>query len=272
MIQKKQTKLTKMKTKKLLALALCLVASVAFSQTDPFEGRPTSAGADVASDKDNVPAKKETFTAKLERYKSEGFKVAVVLGSGPITTKPQPVQTGSSSSLITQITLKGNLPSMEDDFAPLLESFIATMNESFNTDIFEAVDMKTIPYKESKFGNVDDWATTKYKMVVGYSVSPVYDYTAASGKYSAALSVNLHVVATEYINDPKKGVKMKFPIRAGNLGFYKSESYKSDNDPGFKTIDELHKVVNPPMGADLLMELQKEQDSKIPKFLEKRKK
>ena len=260
-----------MKTKNLLVFVLCLLVSAAFSQSDPFEGRPTSAGPDVASDIDNVPAKKETFTSKLERYKSNGFKVAVILRSEPITTKPQPVQTGSTSSLITQITLKGDLPSMKDDFAPLLESFIAAMNESFNTDIFEAVDMKTIPYKESKFGNIDDWATTKYKMVIEYSVSPLYDYTLAGGKYSAALSVNLHVIASEYINDPKKGVKKKFPIRAGNLGAYKSESYNSDNDPGFKTIDELHKVVNPHMGADLVAELQKEQDAKMDDFIKKRK-
>ncbi|MDH5474927.1 MAG: hypothetical protein OEX22_04490 [Cyclobacteriaceae bacterium] len=259
-----------MKTKKLLVFALCLVASVAFSQTDPFEGRPTSPGADVASDKENVPVKKESFTSKLERYKSEGFKVAVVLSSGPVTTKPQPVQTGSTS-LIKQITLEGNLPSMENDIKPLVENFTATMNETFSTDVFEIVDMKTIPYKEVKIGKVDDWGSTKYKMVITYSASPEYDYNLSAGKYSASLSINLNVTGLEYVNE-KGAVKIKYPIRVGNLGFYKSEAYETETDPAFKTIEELHTVVNPPLGAALLTELQKEQDGEMPKFLAKRKK
>lgn len=258
-----------MKINKVFVLVLCLVASSAFSQTDPFEGRPTSAGADVASDKDNVPVKKETFTAKLERYKSYGFKVAVVFYSGEIMTKaPNPSATTSAS---TQKTLKGSIPSLKNELTPLIEGFTATMNETFGTDIFEVVDMATIPYKALKFGNVDDWGPTKYKMVMSYSASPVYDYTFSGGKYSAELTVNLNVVATEYVND-KKGVKMKFPIRAGNLGFYKSASYESETDPGLKSVEELHALVNPPMGADLLMELQKTQDSNMDKFIEKRKK
>lgn len=255
--------------KKLLVFALCFVASFAFSQDDPFAGRPTSAGADVASDKDNIPAKKETFAAKLDRYKADGFKVAVVLYSGEITTKA--AAPSSTTSAVTQITLKEALPSIKSDLMPLAEGFTATMNETFGTDVFEIVDMSTIPYKEAKWGKVDDWGSTKYKMVVTYSVNPVYDYTLSGGKYSAALTVNLNVIATEFVNE-KKGVKMKYPIRAGNLGFFKSAEYETENDPGFKTVSELQTVVNPPMGADLLAELQKTQDEKMDKFIEKRKK
>ncbi len=261
-----------MKTKNLLLFAFCLIASVAFSQDDPFEGRSTTAGPDVASDKDNVPVKKESFTAKLERYKAEGFKVAVFLYSGEVTTKaPDP---NSTSDLLKNIMLKGSLPSMKSDFEPLLEGFITTMNETFNTDVFEVVDRSTIPYKEAKWGKVDDWGATKYKMVITYSANPMYDYEFASnmgGKYSAALTVKLNVIATEFVNE-KKGVKMKYPIRAGNLGFYKSTEWESEKNPEIKTIEELHALVNPPMGADLLAELQKEQDAKMDKFIEKRKK
>lgn len=229
-----------MKTKNLLLFALCLMASIAFSQTDPFEGRSTTAGADVASDKDNVPVKKESFASKLERYKSEGFKVAVVFYSGEVTTKA--AAPSSTTSAVKQITLKGKLPSMKNDFASLVKGFTATMNETFSTDVFEIVDMSTIPFKEAKWGKVDDWGATKYKMVVSYSASPVYDYSMFSGKYSANLTVNLNVVATEFVNE-KKGVKMKYPIRAGNLGFYKSPEWSSETDPGLKSIDELHALV-----------------------------
>jgi len=257
-----------MKTKNQLTIMLCMLGSVLFAQTDPFAGRPTSAGSDVASNKENVPAKKETFTAKIDRYKAEGFKVAVVLFSGDIKTKA-PIPT-ATTSVSTQITLEGSLPSVKEDLAPLLESFTATMNESFNTDIFEIVDMNAIPYKETKFGKVDDWGATKYKMVVMYYAEPIYDYMLSGSKYSAALNVNLNATATEFVNE-KGDVKMKYPIRAGNLGFFKSGVYETETDPGLKTIDELHALVNPPMGADLLAELQKEQDANMDKFIEKRK-
>jgi len=234
-----------------------------------FGGRSETPGADVASDKANVPVKKENFESKLARYQSEGFKVAVVFNSGSVRTKE--VAPSSTTSASSQLTLSGSLPSMKNDLMPLVEGFAATMNETFSTDVFEIVDLKNIPYKESKFGKVDDWATTKYKMVVTYSATPLYDYTLSGGKYAAKLTVNLSVVATEFVNE-KKGVKMKYPIRAGNLGYYQSAEWESENEPGFKTIDELHTAVNPPSEADLLAELQKEQAANMDKFIEKRKK
>lgn len=262
-----------MKTKNLLTFAMCLMVSVSFSQTDPYEGRSITAGVDVASPKDNVPVKKETFTAKLERYKKEGFKVAVILYSGKIATKAQ-VSGGAMGP--QQIMLKGDMPSMENNFLPLVEGFTAKMNETFSTDIFEIVDLKKIPYRESKWGKVDNWEVTKYKMVLGYNITPLYDYTFMRGvdgtsKYSAELTVHLNATAGEYVNE-KKGVKMKYIIRTGNLGHFESDSFVSETDPGIKTIEELHALVNPPMGADLLAELQKLQDKNMPEFIEKRKK
>jgi hypothetical protein len=248
---------------------LCLTAPVVFAQTDPFAGRSTTAGADVSSSKDNVPAKKESFTAKLERYKNEGFKVAVVFYSSEIKTKVAPPSSTTSAS--KQIVLDGSLPSIKSNLMPLVESFTATMNETFNTDVFEMVDINSIPYKESKWGKVDDWGITKYKMVISYTGSPTYDYTNSGGKYSASFVVNLNVVATEFVNE-KKGVKMKYPIRSGNLGLYRSPNWESDTNPGFKSIEKLETLVNPPSGSDLLAELQSEQDAHMDEFIKKRKK
>ena len=258
-----------MKTKTLLTFALSLLISVSFSQSDPFEGRSTSVSSDIASPKENVPAKKESFSSKLDRYKSDGFKVAVVLYSGDISTKlPNPSGSTSASS---QLSLEEGLPSIKEDLTPLVTGFTATMNETFGTDVFEVVDLSKIPYKESKWGNVDDWGATKYKMVVTYSANPEFDYSLSGGKYTAQLNVILNVVATEFV-DEKGKVKMKYPIRAGNLGSYNSPQWKSENDPGFKTVSQLQSVVNAPMGADLLVELQKAQDEKMDEFIEKRKK
>ena len=148
-----------MKNKTLLTMMLFLIFSVAYSQSDPeyYTDRPTTAGPDVESSKENIPVKKETFSAKLKRYKDEGFKVAIILSSGSITTKPN--NPNSTSTLMSQVVLKGNVPSMKDDFVPLVENFAAKMNEAFETDLFEIVDMKKIPYKETKFGKVDDCFT-----------------------------------------------------------------------------------------------------------------
>lgn len=259
-----------MKTKLLLNLILCGFANFVLAQDDPFAGRPTSPGADIASDKENIPLKKESFSDKLERYKSEGFKVAVVLYSGPITTKPKSTSS-TTTSLTTQIQLEGSLPSMAKDFAPLVESFVDQMNTAFATDVFEVVNLAKIPFREVTYGKLNAWESTKYKMVVNYSATPEYDYSYFDGSYTASLLINLHVIAREFVNG-KKGIKIKYLIRAGNLGFYRSESYKSDNNPGISSIDELNTVVNPPSASDLLMKLQKAQDEKMAKFIEKRKK
>jgi len=238
-----------------------------------FSGRPETAGPEVESFKENPPVKKESFTAKLERFKNEGFKVAVILSSAPTTTKP-PTSGGTMDS--KQITLAGSLPSMQEDFVPLLESFTAKMNETFGTDIFENVDIKTIPYREVQMGKVDDWEVTKYRMVLTYSITPQYNYQGTGnmtgdGKYEATFEVSLNVVGVEYVNE-KKGVKMRYPIRTGNLGFYKSGRYETEENPGINSVEELHALVKPISGSELVAELQKLQDEKMTKFIEKRKK
>ena len=97
-----------MKCKLTLLLALISIFEVAFAQEDPFVGRPASAGPDIASSKENVPAKKESFSAKIDRYQKEGFKVAMVLHSGEIKTMPPPVTatTGASDQIMLEDVLE----------------------------------------------------------------------------------------------------------------------------------------------------------------------
>jgi len=258
-----------MKNKILLTSMLFLIFSVAYSQSDPeyFANRSTTAGPDIESSKENIPVKKETFAGKLQRYKDNGFKVAVVLSSGPIKTKP--INPNSPSTLTRQLVLKGNIPSMKNDFTPLVENFVAKMNNTFETDLFEIVDMKKIPYKESKFGKIDNWEITKYKMVIVYNISPQYDYSVSgtsTNEYTAKFIVHSSAPGHEYVNT-KKGVKTKFPIRMGNMGFYTGKSLDSKSNLEVKTVQELHDLVNPITGADLVVELQKLQDEKIVKYI-----
>ena len=259
-----------MKKKFFLLISIGLFFGVANAQDDPFSGRPTVAGPDIASDKENVPEKKETLAAKLERYKKEGFKVAMVMESGPIKTMaPPPTTTPAAGG--GQIMLDGSLPSMKDDMTPLLESLTKKLNEEFNTDIFEIVDMRKIPYKEVNIGKADAWDLTKYRMVITYHATPVYDYNKFGSKYSATLKVNLNIIGMEWTNEKGK-VKIKYPIRTGNLGNYKSKEYESEADPAFRFIDDVVAAVDSPKGAALVAELQKVHNEKMPDLIDKLKK
>lgn len=281
-----------MKTRTLLTIALCFITAFAFSQlkglknqiksevsssveanvdadrAQYFEGRPTSPGPDVESFKENIPAKKESFTDKLARFKADGFKVAVVLYSGSIKTRPIP--TSTTTTVTTQKSLEGSLPSMRSDFVGMAEKLTAELNEAFSTDIFELVDMSKIPYREARMGKVDDWEVTKYRLVMTYTIQPEYDYNLSMDKYNGDFTVNLNLIGTEYENT-KKGVKMRYPLRAGNLGYFK-KAYSTEEDPGFSTVEELNAAVAPPTGNELVAELQKQQDENLPKVIEKLKK
>ena len=286
-----------MKLNRVLVMMLCLVATTSFSQikslmTTPdqknaqeaqeaakkaqealFANRPESPGPDVENFKENLPVKKESFDAKIVRFKKEGFKVAVKLYSGDIITKaPAPAGSGpSSSSGMKQISLSGSVPSIEADLQALVEAYTAKMNESFGTDIFEIVDMSTIPFKEAKWGKVDDWEVTNYRMVVNLSITPVYDYSSFSGKYSASLGVNLSAPIVEYVHE-KKGVKMRYPVRAGALGNFKTEIYNSDSSLGVDSTEDLQAIIKAPMGAELVTKLREVYDSKIEDYIAKIKK
>lgn len=239
------------------------------TEQDPFAGRPTSPGPDIATSKGNIPVKKESFTDKLARYKNEGFKVALVLSSGKITTKP--AGTIGTSTTMTQKELKGSLPSMKTDFESLAKGLTAKLNEAFATDLIELVDMKKIPFKESKLlGKVNNWEGTIYKLIINYTIQPEYDYNFSMNKYNGDFVVSMNIVGTEFVNE-KKGVKMRYPLRAGNLGYYK-KAYASEKDPGVTTVVELNELVAPPSGEELVAELQKQQDKNLPKIIEKLKK
>lgn len=281
-----------MKSKTLLTILLCICTSIAFSQIKAlknqinsakaeseekaansdrgkyFEGRPDSPGPDVESFKENIPAKKESFTDKISRYKEQGFKIAVVLYSGSIKTKPVP--TSTTTTITTQRSLDGSLPSMRDDFTGIAQDFTDKLNNEFNTDVFELVDMKKIPYREARFGKVDDWEVTKYRLVMTYTIQPEYDYNYSMERYNGDFVVNMNVVGTEYENT-KKGVKMRYPIRLANMGYFKKE-YASEEELSISTVDELNALVNPPSGSEIAMQLQKSMEENMPKFIEKLKK
>lgn len=239
-----------------------------------YADRSETPGADVASDKQNIPVKKESFEALLARYKENGFEIAVQFTTGPVYTKA-PSSSGNQSSMNLnngdrQIVLSGSLPSMKNELAPLASSFAKKMNEEFNTDLFKVIDMKTMPYKETKYGKKDNWEATKYKMVVIYTVNLVYDYRIEGKYWKADFNANMNVRGTDYQYDKKKGVKLK-GVFNGSLGGF-NVSLEQEEAFGVKKVEELDAIVNPPKGEGLLQELEDAQAMKFEKFIEKLKK
>jgi hypothetical protein len=260
-----------MRKKLILLIGVSLVCNLAYSQVDRFEGRTTTANADIASAKENVPVKKESFTSKLERFKKEGFKVAVVLNSSSISSKREVITTSAGKQTgITQIEIEGSIPSMKEHFSPLVISLATELNKEFNTDLFEVVNMDNIPYTEDKWGNKkDDWGSTKYRMVVSYEVHPEFDYYFVNLEkvYKASLKTDLYIYILEYINT-KKGVKQKNSLTAG-MGYYSTDVVKTENDPNIANIEELKSLVSPPSGEDIAVELQNLQNKSMTDFISK---
>jgi len=283
-----------MKTKLLLTATLCLIASVSFSQLKSlagvgisdeekamkeemkkreearFAGRPETPGEDITNFNENVPAKKEKFTDKMARFKSEGFEVAVVLNSGKIYTTP--ITSGLTKEEFDKfhnVSLEGSLTSMYDSFTAIRDSYIAKMNKTYNTDVFVPVNMKNIPYREIKGHKVDNWEDTKYKIYIILTIQPEYSYGVAKNKdYSAKLLVNIYAPIMETYNAKGK-VKIKQHVLNAGLGRYESETTKFAAKPDITKIEELAELVNTPSTEDIITKLQEAYNERIDKYIEK---
>ncbi|GEM_PF-4837629 len=249
-----------MKTNTLVLIFILFTSTIVVAQ----EGILTSSP--------NIPAKKESFAAKIERYQNEGFKAAVVISISPLATaRPS---SGSGPTMMNEaleskdIVLEGETRMDKSDFIRLAEAYAAKMNETYSTDIFVVVDPGAMPTRSTRVaGDVPDWGQTLYKLVVSYSIAPQYQFEKSGDKYTAKYLVNQAAPIIEYTND-KKGIKMKYPVRMGSLGFY-TISHEGEDLAGLTTLDELNAIVNPPLGTDLATKLIEAMNEKMPDYLKK---
>ena len=271
--------------KKILTLFAVLLAVNVFSQDDRFKGRSTEVLPDVAQAKENTPVKKESFKDKLSRISADGNKVGVLLKTGPVYVKATPKppkgfqKDAGVATAITKIgsSVKGDLPAIEglEEFGPWM---VSQLNETFGTDVYELVDISKIPYKEVKvfstMQKVDDWWSTKYKIVVNYSMDAYYEaYTEVKAttddRYfygSFAFNSNLYIL--EYFIG-KKGGTQKYIVSGKQMGNYKSEKYQGDKDTEVGTIEELSGLVERKPDAEILEILKAERGPKLEKALKK---
>lgn len=269
--------------KKILTLFAILLAVNVFSQDDRYKGRSTEASPDIAQAKDNVPVKKESFKDKLSRISADGNKVGVLFNLGSVYVKAYKANTQTAPTMMEQQADKqnagvtGELPALEglEEFGPWM---VSQLNETFGTDAFELVDISMIPYKEvkvfSSMQKVDDWWSTKYKIVVGYNIDAHYEAYTENEAIShdrfffGLFTLNSTVGILEYFIG-KKGGTQKYIVNHKTMGGYKSEKYKGDKDTEVGTIEELSGLVARKSDAEILEMLKAERGPKLENALKK---
>jgi len=259
-------------------LTLFAIAVNVFSQDDKFKGRSTEVSTDVAQAKENTPVKKESFKDKLARISTDGNKVGVLLNTRSVWVKAyKKPPTGSLLDTKVDSGVKGDLPPIEglEEFGPWM---VSQLNETFGTDVFELVEISKMPYKEIKFlgsmQKVDDWWSTKYKIVVNYNMNAYYEaYTEVKATtddryFYGSFTVNSVLYILEYFIG-KKGGTQKYIVSGKQMGSYQSEKYQGDKDTEVGTIEELSGLVERKSDAEIVDMLKAERGPKLENALKK---
>jgi len=144
--------------------------------------------------------------------------------------------------------------------------------------VFEAVDYSQVPVKDGKYGKMDNWWATKYKLIVFLELSPSYvayykTVSPESGerKYFGQMKVNSEMImmAAEDIKTDK--LKYVTPSRK-SWGYYRSEKYTGSAETDFNVIQELKEAINPPSDDVVIVEIIKSQKEYLDKFVKKKSK
>jgi hypothetical protein len=76
-------------------------------QESLFAKRTSTASPELASAKDNIPVKKETFAAKMQRIKSDGNKIGVLLHIRPVRVPKPDGNMANSSTFGESLPIEG---------------------------------------------------------------------------------------------------------------------------------------------------------------------
>jgi hypothetical protein len=238
---------------------------------DKFAGRPTTAEASVASAKPEVEVKKESFKDRLNRVKSDGNKVGVLVTSKNLVINPNDFSEG-----ITKAQVMGSYGPLTD-LDNLAKATTDQLNAGFGIDVFEAVDYSKIPVKEGKYGKLDDWWSTKYKVIVIYELTPFYNAyyktntQTGDREYNAQMRVDSEMIVMAA--EQEKPEKLKYVTASPkSWGNYRSEKYTAPAETDYHMIQELKAAINPPSDDVVMQELIKSQKEYLDKFVKKKSK
>lgn len=232
-----------------------------------WAGRSNTITPELASAKDNVPVKKETFSGKLSRIKADGNKVGVWVNVMPARSVKN-----ETVGLINYVSLEGEY--LDETLRQAGQQLVDELNSTYNTTDFELIDINKIPYKEVKvFGSrvrVDDWWSTKYKVVFKYTIDPRLEgeNKEVSGQIKFVSSVNFlqMLMVTEYIG-PSSGSKRDILTQILNFGAYRSPYHAQDDQ--IKEAKEMYEKVMLKLDGLVLNQLKAERADEFGKMVKR---
>jgi hypothetical protein len=238
-----------------------------------FASRSTTVSAEMETAKDNVPVKKETFTAKMERIKGDGNKVGVFYFLKPVKGEPKP-SASSGPSMMAQDYSKSEFVLIEGEYADeSLQSvgtdFTAELNAALGRTDIDLLDMNKIPYRQTKFGSIDDFWATKYKVVFHFVVEPKirasHEGSSGKKKFDATMTFVSSLSVIEYIGD---GYSNKSDmITQMDMGTFTSNISRDEDS---KDIKVLYEQLLEKIGSPLLEKLKSGRAPAIKKLVEKK--
>jgi len=242
-------------------------------QDEYFANRPDNPLASVASAAPNIPGKKEKFADKINRIQADGNKIGFVFYSEKTFANPNAMD----ETFKAYRRIEGSLPAY-DDMKDLAESMVSELNKSFNTDIIELVDPSTIPYTNGKFMGMpmkmDDWWSSKYKIVFFYKLIPFYEAYderepgADEHQFKTAFKAITKLEAKEYINGKKKN-EQKFVLKPKIMESYSSDVVTPDKKTVVTKIEDLEALVEQPESRVIKTALLDSRKATYPKAIKK---
>ena len=234
-----------------------------------FTSRSSSVSPALASAKDNVPVKKETFDAKIKRIKTDGNKIGVRFILMPART----VQLESGTmQMASTIQVEGEY--LDESLKAAGQQFVDELNQLFNTTDFELININDIPYREVKvmgsMTRVDDWWATKYKVVFAYTLDPRLEPGSqdSGGKVQWTVTVNMlqSLIATEYIG-PISSTKQDILTQVLNMGGFRTPTYAQEEE--IKDPKEMYEKTVTKLGTPMLDKVKAERTAGVAKVMKK---
>lgn len=237
-----------------------------------FAGRSATPSPEFASAKDNVPEKKETFAAKMSRIKSDGNKIGVLLVLKPVMV---PKTEASGGTMMNQ-ALPSNAIAIEGEYLDETlrasgAEFVAELNAALGTSAIELIDIKDVPYRDTKLGRIDDWWSSKFKVVFIYTVdprlNPTHEEIGGKNKFMVTLNMVTSLLVMEYIGGPGS-TKQKIEAQVLNMGSFVTPSYAQDED--MTNVEEIYRKTLEKLGTPIMEKMKTERADAVTKLVEKK--
>jgi len=238
-----------------------------------FEGRPTSPSADLASAKENIPVKKETFTAKMQRIKSDGNRIGVLLRVRPVRVPKPEGSLANSNTFGESLPIEGEY--MDESLKAAGGQIVQELNQALNTNDVELIDLSQIPYRDVKALGVhtkmDDWWATKYKVVFACTLDPqlkaIHDtFMKDKITFKADLNFICSLIVTEFIGAPTS-TKQDIITQIQNLGNF-TTSFSQDED--MNDVKQIYNKLLEKLNTPILEKMKTERVQGVKKLVEKK--